>query len=156
MSEVIADFFTTFPRRKLLLNVSRRQFFSALWHELDGVNSQLEGRSTFKLSDLGDLPDDKLADVIPVIMPGCKVWEEGEFMWTQLNPTAKPEKLFRSETPILVVLDLIDGSTPLQEISQRLSREMNWEASYSFAYVRGLFLSLVFAKVCFPTGPLTS
>lgn len=154
MPEKWMEFLVDFPRGKLPIAVSRRQFFSAIISELEGMNRVSEGGQALKLADLGDLPDERLKGVIPLISPDCEVWVDKGFIYTYSRSKERPIKLFPEDSQIRFVLDLFNGTHTLSEISHRLVKKSGWESDQAFAFVRGVFLSLVFVRICFPVNQL--
>ena len=142
--------FEKFPRGRLQFRLSRRQLWSALSTEFMVVRKEQQGEDTYKLSDLGALPDEALADVIPVVAPGCRISTGDGFVWGQPSAAAKPIQLFPLDSPALAAFNLFNGLTPLSEAAKYLAAATGWESALSFAFARGLFLSLVLAGVCAP------
>ena len=154
MSDSWPEFFENFLRDRLSMNVSRRQILSSLQTELRVQSMKMDGVKAFKLSDLGDMPDEQQGEVYPVFLPESKTWVEEGILWTHPQDKERPMKLFPLEKPTQIAIDLFDGETTIAEIARNLAEVMGWNISRSFAYTRGLFLSLVFAKVCGPRSPL--
>lgn len=142
--------FEKFPRGRLQFRFSRRQLLSALSTEFRVVRKEQQGEDTYKLSGLGALPDEALADIIPVVAPGCRITARDGVVWGQPPAAAKPIQLFPLDSPALTTFNLFNGLTPVSEAAKSLAAVTGWELALSFAFVRGLFLSLVLAGVCAP------
>lgn len=142
--------FEKFPRGRLQFRFSRRQLWSALSTEFMVVRKEQQGEDTYKLSGLGALPDEALADITPVVAPGCRISTGDGFVWGHPPAAAKPIQLFPLDSPALAAFNLFNGLTPLSEAAKCLAAATGWESALSFAFVRGLFLSLVLAGVCAP------
>lgn len=132
------DDFATFPRARLVLKWHRRQLLSSLTTELRVRSEQSHGVASFKIPDLGLMPDDILEIMTPVRLPGKRTTD-----------------LFPAAAPAARVLELCDGSRMLAEIARRLVQENGWDEPYAFRYVRGVFLHLVTVGVCLPKGSAT-
>lgn len=144
--------FDTFPRGSLSFHINRRQFLPALLQELTVACEQDDGRPTFKLADLGLLPDDQLAVLIPRIVRGCSIHIDDSFVWGKSPGMKKAIRLFPLDSPARIAFNGMNGMTSIGEISTALASASGWDAGRSFSYVRGLFLWLVIARVCQPVN----
>jgi hypothetical protein len=143
-----------YPRRDLPLTCSRRQFWRVLLQEGFIILGSLKGGQGCRLSELGSLPDDQLAQVRPIVNPDHETFVDQGHIWSKCKKTETALKLFRAEKDNLVAFNLFDGKHTLGEIGKRLSQEMDWDEARGFAHVRDLFLSLVSRLVCVPRDPL--
>lgn len=148
------EFFINFPRQKLPQQVKRSQMLSALLEELDGSTSASAGQQAFRLVDLGDLADEGLASMTPVLLTDPDLIEEQGYLWKQAARGEKGMQLFPLEEPARLAFECFDGNYNLAAIALKLSTKLGWEFEKAFAYTRGMFLALVFAGVCFPKEPL--
>lgn len=150
MDKLAKDYpFEQFPRGEIRLSTPRRRFLTELMAEIHVYNKKSEGHVGRKLSDLGCWPDENLRPVIPIIIPGCKIEAEGDY----LSGTAvggKPVLLFSQGSPASLVFTLFDGTNSLDEIADTLAHQAGWTAEKAFAYARGVFLSLVMLGLCRP------
>jgi hypothetical protein len=72
-----------------------------------------------------------------------------------LPPGARqPLKLFPLDTPALAVYNRMNGQISLEANARCLVHETGWSAQRCLAYVRGLFLWLILARVCVPKDRL--
>jgi len=153
MSASQNDFaFDQFPRAKLAFPVSRRQFLSALNTDYLAWSKKANGGAVFTLADLGILPDEDLARIIPEVSPGCQISIQEGTIYAKPAAQPKPRQLFPLDCPALTVFNLFNGQTSLAEASRHLAEHTGWEEGKCFAYTRGVFLSLVQAGVCLPKG----
>lgn len=143
MTGVDSDAFDTFPRGRLSLKWDRRKVLSMFATELRVLADARHGGSAYKLSDLGNLPDDLLELMTPVIVPGCTITERQELMWGGFARSTRRVRLFSAASPARRVCESFDGRTPLGVIGRRLAEETGWEPTRAFAYTRGVFLHLV-------------
>ncbi len=142
--------FERLPRGRLNFSVSRRQFFPALLQEFLAYCDSIEGRPAHNLAELGLWADEDLYRLCPRIAPECKIHVQDGLVWAQ-HPTSKqPIKLFPIDSPARVAFNEMNGLKSLREIAQQVQSITDWDEQRSFAYVRGLFLWLVFTKVCRP------
>jgi hypothetical protein len=148
------EFFVTFPRQPLPANISRRELFATLLAGMQAESAKQDGQAVFRLEDLGALPDVDLATIVPIIPLDCQIRPNEGFYWARTSKSVKARQLFLAEPAIEFVLSMINGMASLGDISQKLAARMNWQEERAFAYVRGLFLSLVFVHVCYPNHPL--
>jgi hypothetical protein len=144
--------FEKFPRRPLVSGVTRRRLWSALTTEFLVYSGKGRGGTACKLADLGELPDEQLAEVVPEVVPGCEIAVRGGFAWGRPPLAGRPIELFPLDSPALTAFNLFNGLTPLGEAGVRLAQASGWDEARSFAYVRGLFLCLVMAGICRPGG----
>jgi hypothetical protein len=142
--------FEDFPHQPLNFQVSRKRFFSSLLEYLHVSDLETTGVPAYNLSSLGMLPDEDLAQIVPEVLPECKISLKDGYVWGKMREKSQPTRLFPANSPALMVFNLFDRKNTLVDASRQLALEKRWEASYSFAYVRGLFLWLVLLKVCQP------
>lgn len=141
--------FENFPRGKLPASLTRRQFFSGLMNEVRAFAHE-EGHPVYRLDDLGDLPDGELAQVRPVLLPGCETFQEDGYVWGKTPEGRKGVRLFPVDSPAAFVLEQFDGEAMIIEAARRLASGLGWEKKRAFAYVRGVFLWLVLARLSVP------
>jgi hypothetical protein len=142
------------PRRDLPFTFNRRTFFRALFQEAVVIRGSLKGGQGCRLSELGSLPDDRLAQVRPVLNPDCETFVDQGYVCSRCEKTEATLKLFLAEKENLVVFDMFDGRQDIGEIGHRLAQEMDWDETRAFAHARDLFLSMVQRAVCVPRDPL--
>ncbi len=143
--------FEEFPRGKLPAQLTRRQFFSGLMNEVRAF-ARSEDHPVYRLSDLGDMPDAELAFVVPTLLPGSETVEQEGFIWGNAPGTRRGVRLFPAESAARFVLEQFDGQRSIVDASRKLAGQLGWEKQRAFAYVRGVFLWLVLAKLCAPKG----
>jgi hypothetical protein len=130
--------------------LSRRSFFPALLREAKVLSGTLQGVRSYPLRQLSDLPDDQLADLIPVIQPTISVVVEGEYLVGHHKDTDAVVQLVPSVKENVVALNLFDGRITLGTAGRLLARQMGWDGARGFAHVRDLFLSLAGRLICVP------
>jgi len=133
---------------------TRRQFWRALLQEIFVIYGSAQGGHGCRLSELGSLPDDQLAQVRPVVNSDYEVFIDQAYIWSRHKKTGAIRKLFPMEKENLVVFNLFNGRHTLGEIAKSLAQEMSWDETRGFAHVRDLFLLLVSHLVCLPKDPL--
>jgi hypothetical protein len=143
--------FEDFPRGKLPAQLTRRQFFAGLMNEVRAFARE-ENHPVYRLSDLGDISDAELAFVVPVLLPGSEVAEREGFMWGRAPGGRNRVRLFPADSAARFVLEQLDGQRSIVDASRSLAGQLGWEKQRAFAYVRGVFLWLVLAKLCAPKG----
>jgi hypothetical protein len=60
--------------------------------------------------------------------------------------------LFLLDSPALLAFNLLNGQNSLAEVSRQVTDKQAWTKQRGFAYVRGLFLTLVQYGLCMPFG----
>ena len=132
------------------MNISRRRLWSAMISEIRVTTRAVGGTPVYQLSDLGAQPDEKLAGIIPVVAPGCKITVVEGHVCGQLSKAAETTQLFPLQSPALQVFNLFNGLTRLDEAAAQLADKTGWDPERSFAYTRGLFLWLILNGICLP------
>lgn len=133
--------------------VSRRRMLRASIGKVKDALDDFHGRPNFNLSGLGDLPDDDLERLIPVIMDASDVYVDGDQVVVRRNGQP-PEVIFMTGSAEEDVWARIDGATCLGVIAQSLAGAAGERPTVTFNRVRALFLSLVSHGICVPRNPL--
>ena len=142
-------------RRDQSPTCSRRQVLPALLQELFVMAGSLKGGWAGELASLGNLPEDQLARIRPIVNPQCEIFIDQDHVCSRPRnkKTQAALKLFSMEKENLVAFNLFDGQHTLGEIGRRLSQEMGWEETAGFNHARALFLALAARMVCLPQDP---
>lgn len=135
--------FEQFRRGELPIKLPRTALLSALLNEISVASGEAKGGLGLKLTGLGSRPDEGLYGLVPFILPGSQVHIAGRFVLGKPPGGERPYRLFSVDSPALVVYNLMNGENALAEIADSLRRHTGWDEARSFAYVRGVFLSLV-------------
>lgn len=141
--------FDQFPRGEIHIATPRRRLLSAIMAEVHVYNKKSEGHVGKKLSDLGSWTDEDLLCVTPIFTPGSKFEQKGGFMYGTAS-SGREILLFSAASPAMAVFQLFDGVNTLTEIADTLSIKTGWDEEKTFAYTRGVFLSLVTIGLCQP------
>lgn len=144
--------FEHFPRRDLSFKMSRRGLWQTAVLEMEVYEGQAQGGAGYKLANLGSLPDAAIAQIIPLVLPNCRITVADEVVYGQLPGTAHTITLFPCELATLCAFNQMNGRIPLDEIGRYVAAEMEWLPERAFAFVRGVFLHLVQVRVCVPQG----
>jgi hypothetical protein len=142
------------PKRESAFTVSRREFWPALLQEALVLVGSFRGRQGFRLSDIGNLPDEQLAQIKPIVNPEHEIFVEEGHVCSRAKKTGDTLELFPMERENLAVFNLFTGQHSLGQIGQRLAQDMGWEEAEGFGRARDLFLSLLNHLVCVPKDPL--
>lgn len=141
--------FDQFPRGEIHLATPRRRFLADLMAEVHVFNKHSEGHVGRKLSDLGSWSDEELLSVIPMIIPGCKIGIEGDYL-SGTPVGGRAVLLFSINSPAYMVYSLFDEVNSLDEIADTLVHQTGMAVENAFAYTRGVFLSMVMLGLCRP------
>lgn len=142
-------------RDNLSLAYSRRTFWRGLLHEAFVVSGLLKGGQACRLSELGELPDEVLARVRPIVHPSCQIFVDGDSVCSRCKETGAVTRLFAvEETARAAALGMFDGQHTLGQVGARLAQAMDWNEDRAFACARDLFVSLAQRLVCVPRDPL--
>ena len=139
--------FVEFPRGRLPFNITRRQFFKSMLTEVEVRAGTRGGGDGWKLAEVGAWTDAQLSRVVPVVNPGIKIIIMNEFVFG-VQPCGKPKKLFQISSTACRIFNEFDGMANIDEIADTYARSEGWDFQYSFAYVRGVFLTLVLKGIC--------
>ena len=142
--------FENYPRESLDIPVSRRALLSALAVNLAAQSKEINGEPVFKSSQVGILPDEEFAILKPVVIKGCQISIQDDFVCAKPCSAFDFIPLFPMDAPALAAFNQFNGMTTVAEISQALAEKTGWDVGRSFAYTRGLFLHLVMESVCCP------
>jgi hypothetical protein len=114
----------------------------------------LRGGQGGRLSELGSLPDEKLALLKPIVNPAYEILVEEDCVWGRYKSTGAVIRLFGlEERESLLAFNMFDGKHSLDQIGKRLAQEMDWDEARGFAHARDLFLFAANYLVCVPQGP---
>jgi hypothetical protein len=133
---------------------NRRQFWRAMLHEAFVISEALKGKPPYQLSELGQLPDEQLAQIKPIVNSNHKIFIDQGYVYSQSKKSETTFKLFPMAKENLVVFNMFNGENSLGEVGRQVSQEMDWDEARGFAHARGLFLDLVRRLVCLPQNPL--
>lgn len=133
----------TFPR-------ARRDLLPAAVEWYRARSDATEARPAFRLSKLGTMPDDELADMTPAIAPGSQISVRDGMVWGRAPGSDTPAALLPATSPGLDAFNAMNGSSTLGEIAASVAAETDWPPRRAFAFTRGLFLHLVSLRVCVP------
>lgn len=114
------------------------------------LSSTLKGGRSFALSELGDLPDEELARLFPLVRPGFAIYVDGEHVVAQNRETGDIVELGPSTKENVVALNHFSGEVNLGVVGRRLAHQMGWDEARGFAHVKDLFIALVGRLVCVP------
>src|SRR3972149_7788619 len=112
--------FENFPRGKLPVYLTRRQFFSGLINEIRAY-SQTDENPFFRLCDLGDMPNSDLAHTVPIPLPGSEVFTENGYIWGKAAEAKNPVRLFPVDSPASYVLKQFNTENSIVVTSRNLS-----------------------------------
>jgi hypothetical protein len=142
--------FENMPYKPLPIPIARSKLLLAISEELTAQSRKNEGKRVMQLSDLGTCPDQELKLIIPTILPKSKISIKDGFVCGASSMTGKSYRLFAQESAALTVFNMFNGINTIDTISKTLAQEAGWAEERSFAYTRGVFLSLVMAGLCMP------
>ena len=136
------------------LRCKRRTFFKVMLQEFVVARGALKGKLGYRLTEIGTLPDEQLAQIKPIVNPACEIFVDAGYVWARFKQADKVYRLFSTEQKNLTVFNMFNGRNTLETISQRLAQDPAWEEASAFAHVKTLFVSLVNRLVCLPENPL--
>lgn len=135
---------------EIVFEFSRRDLLRLIQAEMQVYEDETKGIPGYRLADLGQAPDAYLAQIIPVILPDCRISVDQDLVCGQLPEWAKPMPLFSLDTAVTQAFNLFNGRNDLGTIGLQLAQDLDWPEAQSFALARVLFLHLVQRRVCLP------
>jgi hypothetical protein len=148
--------FERFPHRKISFGFGRRHFFKGFAQEILAIRDAVASRPVFSLADLGMAENEKLGDIVPVIRQEMDFLDDPEEVRCSFRSSNQTITLFKRSSPALSAFNYMNGQNTLRQIAATLAVENHWPQDESFKFVRGLFLTLVEARVCLPKNSLPS
>ncbi len=143
--------FDNYPRKTLTFVCSRRNFFRALLKEIVVVIKTAQGGQSFRLADLGTIPDEQLGRLVPAMNNAeFEIYVEGNYLCSRHKRTGKTFQEFPLSEENRLTFNLFNGRHTLAQAARQLSQELAWSEEKAFAHTRGLFLSLADHLVCQP------
>jgi len=131
---------------------NRRAFFRGMLDEGRALGEELCGRPQLKLGDLEDLPDEKLAHVMPMVNPDYEIAIDGGEVTARERKTGAVIRLFPLDSDETAAFNMFDGMTPLADVARRLAVSLESEEDVAFCRAKRLFISLMKKSVCVPSN----
>ena len=134
--------------------MERRAFFRSLFSEAVHFREGMQGKPQFRLSEIKNLPDEKVSRIMPMILENYEVIVDESEIRIYDHKGEKTIQTFPLEPAGVLTLRMFDGATPLGEISRQLADKMGWQEEQGYEYAKALFLTLVDLIVCVPSNPI--
>ena len=141
-----------FPVAPLVNTFTRQRFFAAIKDELLVHAAKSSGVAVGNLAALGGYSFEEMMSIIPIILPGTRINVKDNAIWAQPPTKPQPVEILSIDAWTLFAFNQINGSTSLFDIALSLE-EKGWVQERARAFTRGLFLTLVNARVCVPETP---
>ncbi len=133
---------------------SRRMFFPMFLHEAVLMAETARGKPGLRLSELGDLPDKQLSEIIPVVNPEYEISVDQGHVWARAKNAEDPVKLFPMDSDAVATFNHFNGQHTLGEIATSLAQAVDADADAAFAYAKQVFLALAKHLICLPKNPV--
>jgi len=134
--------------------LGRRSFFRTMVSETIALFDELHGKPQFRLADLWELPDDMLAQIMPVVLPDVEIIVTEQHVSARRQDKDEINPLFDCEPANMFVFNRFNGQATIGQIGKELAAEMSWDEEEGFVYAKNLFLQLVRMRVCVPSNPI--
>ncbi len=132
----------------------RRDFLRSFAMEAKSVLDEACGVPQLRLDEIRDLPEEKLRQIIPVVMGQVELgYAEGNVVATIGESPAR--ELFPSDSAEMEVFNRFDGSRNIDSISEELAASGARQPCDAYDAVVRLFLRLVDAGICVPANPIS-
>ena len=141
-----------FPVAPLVTTYTRQRFFAAIKDELLVHAAKNEGMPVGNLDALGACTFEEMMSIIPIILPGTPIQVKENAIWAQPATKAQPVEILSIDAWTLFVFNQINGAAALFDIALSLE-EKGWTRERARTFTRGVFLTLVNARVCVPETP---
>ncbi|MBZ0276769.1 MAG: hypothetical protein K8I60_11520 [Anaerolineae bacterium] len=141
--------FDQFPRGSLKWRYTRRELWATIKANAEVKYEESLGGTALTLAELGDWPDEHLAELVPMVTPHCQIEVRDGLVYGQ-PPNGNRVCMFPVDSPALEAFNGFNGLNLLIEVSHDLADVTGWDMAHSFAYTRGVFLTLVKAGICQP------
>jgi hypothetical protein len=121
--------------------LARRHFFRLFAHDALVASEQALGVRHMRLDLFPEVPDSKVCQLIPRILPGLRISDErGEVYATR--PEGQRIRLFPVDDPRARIFCLFNGGHTIQVISSTACQTFGWTPEKSVATVRSMFFRL--------------
>jgi hypothetical protein len=133
----------------------RRLFAKRALGEAAALIEEVRGRPQRRLSDLADLPPEKLARLKGGLRPDVPwtVANQAVCLISQEADGSRVSAAVLACTPEnLAVFNRINGSYTLGQVADAVAEELGWERERAWSHVTGVFLGLVEKGLCLPTN----
>ena len=132
--------------------MERRSFLKSILVEAIHFREEIGGIQQFRLSEIRDLPDEKLSCSIPMLVGGHQFFIDEDGVKICRNGNEDALHIFPLEPSIVIILRTFDGKVSLGEIGCQLAEKMGWEKEQGFARAKEVFFSLIDIAVCVPAN----
>jgi hypothetical protein len=119
------------------------------------VIEEVRGRPQRRLSDLGELPQDKLAGLTGGVRPDVEWTVQDEsvcLVSRQADGSSRPNAVLECTPENLAVFNRVNGSYTLGEVADAVAEELGWERERAWSHVTETFFRLVEKGICVPTN----
>jgi hypothetical protein len=140
------------PFARLGNTFTRRQFFTFIRNEWGANMRKGNGGVVGDILSLGNCTFEEMMEIVPVIVPECRITIKDQAIWIQPPTRPKALKVLPVDNWTLFAFNRINGSEALFDIALALE-EKGWPQKRARAFTRGLFLTLVNARACVPYTP---
>lgn len=134
---------------------SRRLFARRLLGEAAAFVKEMSGEPQRRLSDLADLPRERLALLTGAVAPGVE-WTESDqavqFLSRAADGSATCIAVLERSPENLAVFDRLNGVRTLGEIADSLTQDLGLEREQAWSHAVTTFFGLVEKGVCVPAN----
>jgi hypothetical protein len=128
----------------------RRRFIRLLLGEAASFVDEMGGTPQLRLDQIPDLPDEKLARLIPVVVENVRLGYAAGVLTATIPGKAQPMQLFATNSTEFRIFNCFDGARSLEAVCLELAPA--GAQAVPFAQVKECFLKLVSAGVCVPAN----
>ena len=128
---------------------SRRLFFQKLVGEACSFEEETRGVAQYRLSELDQLPPDKLASLVFRLADGWEISVRRSTVCARSGDGAALE-LFAADSEEAEIFNRINGQVSMGEAAAALAAELGWPHRAAFERTRALLIRLAARAVCVP------
>jgi hypothetical protein len=132
----------------------RRRFWRQLIGHAAAACDELRGRPQLSMAEIQYLPDDILAEVVPVFREDGDFSLESGSLYEHASHPDRRHCVYKCTGNDELILQRFHSGTSLGDIGSELERECGLHPGAGFIQVRRLFIDLAQAVICHPAGPV--
>jgi len=129
---------------------TRRSFFRHLVAEAVSLVEEVRGRPQMRLSELDQVPDEIVRQMVPVFNKRCSYFIENNRVLLKHKKTGIYQEIYRLDSKEQYMIQYFDGQHTLEAIGRRVANEFGVDEETAYQQVKALFIFLAKQFVCIP------
>ena len=128
----------------------RRNFFRYLLSEAIGLVEEFRGKPQMRLSDLSQVPDELLRQMMPVLNETRSYSIEQDRVLLHHRNRETSQEVYHLNVNEHYMLRFFDGQHSLEDIGRHVANEFGTDTENAYLEVKILFLALAKFAICHP------